>query len=192
MLSPLTYQAINRINQAAQQPARMEEDPAASVGRADTEAAQIDPNSLHKMLPVIGKDESEKTQQRTDDLPRECQTCKNRRYQDGSDDPGVSFKTPGKIDPDVAAATVRGHEQEHVTRNQAKAEREGRKVVSQTVILHTSICPECGRVYVSGGTTKTVTAADLEEQEKERNRKYLLLSSEEQEALKGSGLDLTV
>ena len=25
----------------------------------------------------------------------ECQTCQERKYQDGSDDPGVSFKAPG-------------------------------------------------------------------------------------------------
>ena len=31
--------------------------------------------------------------------PVECQTCKNRKYVDGSDDPNVSFKTPGHIDP---------------------------------------------------------------------------------------------
>ena len=27
----------------------------------------------------------------------ECQTCKERKYQDGSNDPGVSFKTPTKM-----------------------------------------------------------------------------------------------
>ena len=90
----------------------------------------------------------------------ECQTCARRKYQDGSDDPGVSFKTPTAISPDAAPAAVRGHEQEHVVREQAKAEREGRHVVSQSVSIHTDICPECGRVYVSGGTTETVTAAD--------------------------------
>ena len=90
----------------------------------------------------------------------QCETCENRKYQDGSDDPGVSFKTPGHIDPDQAAAVVRGHEQEHVVREQAKAEREDRKVVSQSVTLHNSICPECGRTYVSGGTTRTTTKAD--------------------------------
>ena len=61
---------------------------------------------------------------------------------------------------DQAAAVVRGHEQEHVVREQAKAEREDRKVVSQSVTLHNSICPECGRTYVSGGTTRTTTKAD--------------------------------
>ena len=102
----------------------------------------------------------------------ECQTCKNRKYQDGSDDPGVSFKTATRIAPEQVAAAVRGHEQEHVVREQAKAQREDRKVVSQSVTLHTAICPECGDVYVSGGTTRTTTKAnpqqetDQEEQQK--------------------------
>lgn len=92
--------------------------------------------------------------------PTECETCKRRQYQDGSDDPGVSFKTPTHISPDQAGNAVRSHEQEHVSREQAKAEREGRKVISQSVSIHTAVCPECGRVYVSGGTTRTVTAKD--------------------------------
>ena len=90
----------------------------------------------------------------------ECETCKNRMYQDGSDDPGVSFKTATKLSPDEAASAVRSHEQEHVVRERAKAQREGRRVVSQSVTIHTSVCPECGRVYVSGGVTRTVTAPD--------------------------------
>lgn len=88
-----------------------------------------------------------------------CQTCEERKYQDGSNDMGVSFKTPTRIAPEAAASAVRSHEQEHVVREQAKAEREGRRVVSQNVTLHTEICPECGRVYISGGTTRTTTAA---------------------------------
>lgn len=86
-----------------------------------------------------------------------CETCEKRKYQDGSDDSSVSYQTPTKIDPDAAPAVVRGHEMEHVYHEQAKAQREGRKVVSQTVTLHTDICPECGRSYISGGTTRTVT-----------------------------------
>ena len=93
----------------------------------------------------------------------ECQTCKERKYQDESDDPGVSFKTATNVAPERAAAAVRGHEQEHVVREQAKAEREGRKVVSQSVTIHTGICPECGKTYVSGGTTRTTTMADNRE-----------------------------
>ena len=89
----------------------------------------------------------------------ECQTCKERKYQDGSNDPGVSFKTPTNIAPEQVASAVRGHENEHVVREQAKAQREDRKVVSQSVTIHNDICPECGKVYVSGGTTRTVTKA---------------------------------
>ena len=89
----------------------------------------------------------------------ECQTCKERKYQDGSDDPGVSFKTAQHIAPEMAASEVRGHEMEHVVREQASAAREGRRVVSQSVTYHTAICPECGKAYVSGGTTRTTTAA---------------------------------
>ena len=89
-----------------------------------------------------------------------CQTCEKRKYQDESDDMGVSFQTPTSIAPEQVAAAVRGHENEHVVREQAKARMEDRKVVSQSVTLHTDICPECGKVYVSGGTTRTVTAAE--------------------------------
>ena len=102
----------------------------------------------------------------------ECQTCKNRKYQDDSDDPGVSFQTPTNVAPEQAAAAVRGHEQEHVVREQAKAQREDRKVVSQSVTMHTEICPECGDVYVSGGTTRTVTKANpVQETPQEDNSK---------------------
>ena len=93
----------------------------------------------------------------------ECQTCRERKYQDGSDDPGVSFKTPTNVAPELAASAVRGHEQEHVVREQAEARREGREVVSQSVTYHTAICPECGKVYVSGGTTRTSTRAVQEQ-----------------------------
>ncbi len=92
----------------------------------------------------------------------ECETCESRKYQDGSDDMGVSFQTPTNIKPEQAASAVRGHEMEHVYREQAKANREGRKVVSQNVTMHTEICPECGKSYVSGGTTRTVTKADTD------------------------------
>lgn len=97
-----------------------------------------------------------------------CETCEKRKYQDGSDDAGVSFKTPTRLSPDQAASAVRGHEQEHVVREQAKAEREDREVVSQKVTLHTDICPECGRVYVSGGVTETVTASKPQQPQAEK------------------------
>lgn len=88
---------------------------------------------------------------------KECQTCKNRKYQDESNDPGVSFKTPTRVSPEAAAAAVAAHENEHVSHEQARARQEGRKIVFQSVQIYTSVCPECGRVYVSGGKTTTVT-----------------------------------
>lgn len=90
----------------------------------------------------------------------ECQTCKNRRYKDQSDDPGVSFQTASHIDPSAAYSAVRAHENEHVARNKTQAEQHGQKIAYQTVTIHRAICPECGRSYVSGGVTHTVTKAD--------------------------------
>ena len=51
-----------------------------------------------------------------------------------------------------------------MVREQAKAQQEDRKVVSQSVTYHTDICPECGKTYVSGGTTRTVTKANTDNQ----------------------------
>ena len=94
-------------------------------------------------------------QDKSDKNPgEECQTCKNRKYQDGSDEM-VSFKSPAHISPESAASAVRAHEQEHVTNAYSKAATNNGKVLSASVSLHTSICPECGRSYVSGGTTRT-------------------------------------
>lgn len=90
----------------------------------------------------------------------ECQTCKNRRYQDQSDDSGVSFQTASHIDPSAAYSAVRSHENEHVARNKTQAEQHGQKIAYQTVTINRAICPECGRSYVSGGVTHTVTKAD--------------------------------
>lgn len=90
----------------------------------------------------------------------ECETCKNRRYKDESDDAGVSFQTATHVDPSAAYSAVRSHENEHVARNRTKAEQNGQKIVYQTVTIHKGICPECGRTYTAGGVTRTVTKAD--------------------------------
>ena len=76
----------------------------------------------------------------------------------------VSFQTPTRIDPAVVESQVRAHEMEHVGHEQARAEAEDKKVISQSVTLHTGICEECGRIYISGGTTKTVTKEDPQKQ----------------------------
>ncbi|ADQ03631.1 hypothetical protein Calow_0011 [Caldicellulosiruptor owensensis OL] len=87
----------------------------------------------------------------------ECKTCKDRKYQDVSNDPGVSFKTPSHISPEFSASAVLAHEREHVTRETQNAKEKGKEVVSSSISLTLSVCPECGRVYVSGGKTKVVT-----------------------------------
>ncbi len=86
--------------------------------------------------------------------PAECETCKNRKYQDGSDEM-VSFKAAAHISPEAAGAAVRAHEGEHVSNAYKKAAENNGKVLQASVAIHTSICPECGRTYVSGGTTST-------------------------------------
>jgi hypothetical protein len=70
---------------------------------------------------------------------------------------------------------VAAHESEHVANEKGKAMRNGREVVSQTVQINTAVCPECGRMYVSGGKTTTVTRANPDDQ-----------------ATKGRNLDLKV
>jgi len=86
-----------------------------------------------------------------------CFTCENRRYVDQSDDASVSFQTPTKISPNMAAAAVASHEQEHVRNEQARAHRDNREIISQSVTLTYDTCPECGKQFVSGGTTRTTS-----------------------------------
>ncbi|WP_294158122.1 hypothetical protein [uncultured Selenomonas sp.] len=86
--------------------------------------------------------------------PEECETCKRRKYQDGSDEM-VSFKAVGHIDPGNAASVVMSHEQEHVSNAYQKAKDNNGEVVRASVRLKTAVCPECGRTYISGGETTT-------------------------------------
>ena len=86
--------------------------------------------------------------------PAECETCSNRKYQDGSDEM-VSFKSAAHISPEASASRVRAHEQEHVSNVYKKAAQNNGKVLQASVSLKTAICPECGRSYVAGGTTTT-------------------------------------
>ena len=67
----------------------------------------------------------------------------------------VSFKSPAHISPESAGAAVRSHEQEHVSNAYKKAAMNNGEVMRASVSIHTSVCPECGRSYVSGGTTST-------------------------------------
>ena len=106
--------------------------------------------------PAVIRNPGESTERKAgkNSSPAECQTCKERKYQDGSDE-DVSFKAAAHIDPNAAASRVRGHEQEHVSNAYKDAAENNGKVLSCNVSIKTSVCPECGRTYVSGGTTAT-------------------------------------
>lgn len=87
----------------------------------------------------------------------ECKTCESRRYVDRSDDPSVSFQTPTRLSPNMAASAVASHENEHVSHEKGKAQREDREIVNQSVTFKYDVCPECGRNFISGGTTHTTS-----------------------------------
>lgn len=113
------------------------------------------------------ENKKDKEQQETDKAENkrrfdsfECQTCKNRRYKDDSDDSGVSFQSATRVAPSAADMAVRSHENEHVVRNRDKAEKNGMKIVSQSVTIQRAICPECGRIYTAGGVTRTKMVTD--------------------------------
>jgi hypothetical protein len=103
--------------------------------------------------------------------PAECETCKNRKYQDGSDEM-VSFKNATHISPTAAPSAVRAHEGEHVSNAYTKASERGGKVLQASVAIHTAICPECGRTYVSGGTTTTLISYPKDGEKSERDNKH--------------------
>lgn len=115
--------------------------------------------------------------------PEECQTCKERKYQDGSDE-NVSFKAAAHISPEAAGAAVRAHESEHVSNAYTKAAEEGGEVINASVTIHTAICPECGRTYVSGGTTSTTIRYSKEENPYAKARK-----AQEAIRLRGKNID---
>lgn len=118
--------------------------------------------------------------------PAECETCKNRKYQDGSDE-NVSFKTAQHISPNEAGSRVRAHEQEHVSNAYTKAQKGNGKVINASVSIHTAVCPECGRVYVSGGTTSTQIKYSDEKNPYQQDRKAV-----QGMAFKGQNLDIGV
>lgn len=117
----------------------------------------------------------------------ECQTCKNRKYQDGSDETNVSFKNAAHVSPGAAGAAVRAHENQHVKNAYAEAEQNNGKVISATVSIHTAVCPECGRTYVSGGTTNTAIKYTNESNPYQQNRK-----SADSVSIRGANMNYSV
>ena len=116
--------------------------------------------------------------------PAECETCRDRKYQDGSNESDVSFKAPGHISPQSSAAAVRAHEQMHVSNAYQKAAENNGQVKSATVTLKTAICPECGTSYVAGGQTRTSISYSNEANPYQQNKKAVDALS-----LRGSNVD---
>lgn len=83
----------------------------------------------------------------------------------------VSFKSAAHISPQAAAGRVRAHEGEHVSNAYDKAAQKNGTVVYASVSIHTSVCPECGKTYVSGGTTNTAIRYPNEDNPYQKNRK---------------------
>ncbi len=121
---------------------------------------------VHGSIPVdpaaktgsVSADQIEASGRRTEkaDKKGECQTCKERKYVDGSNEGNVSFKAPGHIAPEASAGAVMSHEKEHVANARREGNKPGNELISATVSIKTAICPECGRSYVAGGTTRTM------------------------------------
>ena len=147
---------------------------AANAGK-DGDAGKVSADPAHQVAP--GRKSS----------PAECETCRTRKYQDGSDEM-VSFKSASHISPEAAPAAVRGHEGEHVSNAYKKASEKGGKVLQASVAIHTSICPECGRSYVSGGTTTTKISYPGEEKSKYQQERKAL----QRDALVGANFDKKV
>lgn len=136
--------------------------------------------------PVLNPGESMEVAPGRKSSPAECETCRERKYKDGSDEM-VSFKSAAHISPQASASRVMAHEMEHVSNAYKKAAQGDGKVLQASVSLKTAICPECGRSYVSGGTTRTSI------QYKDESNPYVKdKKAQDRDALVGSNLDLAV
>ena len=122
--------------------------------------------------PILNPSESTNKAPGRTSSPAECETCKNRKYQDGSDEM-VSFKSAQHISPQAAAGRVRGHEAEHVSNAYKKAAMNNGKVLQASVSIKTAVCPECGRTYVSGGETATKIKYSNEDNPYQQARKNM-------------------
>jgi uncharacterized Zn finger protein (UPF0148 family) len=127
------------------------------VGTADlpkTMLGKIDESKLSKA--------EEKQLKKTGQL--ECETCKKRKYKDGSDDPGVSYKSASHISTAQSASKVMSHEMEHYRRETSQAEQNDEKITSISVSTSMAICPECGKRYTSGGETRVTKRKDVQKE----------------------------
>ena len=155
---------------------------AAGLGNAAATVQGMDAAAETK--PIVNPGESTEVAPGRKVSPAQCETCKERKYQDGSDEM-VSFKSAAHISPEASASRVMAHEMEHVANAYEKAAEKGGQVMSCGVSLHTAICPECGRSYVSCCETRTSIKYPNESNPYMKGFKSL-----HSMALKGANLDL--
>ena len=137
------------------------------------------------LSPLSAEKANEQNRTGKSEAKGECQTCKERKYIDGSDEGNVSFKAPGHIAPEASAGVVMSHEKEHVANAKREGSKPGNELISATVSLKTAICPECGRSYVAGGTTRTLIKYG--DSEYDKNKKAADL-----DAVLGANVDVAV
>ena len=174
--NPFDYKARSYAANAVQK-----DSPNAPEGGAKEASPARPENSVQNADP----DKNKKPGRRSS--PEDCETCKKRKYQGGSDESNVSFKSAAHISPQSAGAAVRAHENEHVTNAYNKAAKNNGKVLSATVSIHAAICPECGRSYVSGGTTNTMIKYTNEDNPYQKE-----LKASDTPRLLGANVDLAV
>lgn len=158
-------------------------DAAASMSPA---SALKDAQDEQKAGTIKNPGESTKVSPGKKSSPAECETCRERKYQDGSDEM-VSFKSAAHISPEAAASAVRSHEQEHVSNAYKKAAMNDGKVLQASVAIKMAVCPECGRSYVSGGVTHTQIKYGNESNPYQKDKK-----NQDAMSLKGANVDLAV
>ena len=149
-------------------------------------APSIPTNTDTSPVSALSADSTD-TQKRTGktESKGECQTCKERKYIDGSDEGNVSFKTPGHIAPESSASVVMSHEKEHVANAKREGSKPGNELLSARISLKTAICPECGRSYVAGGTTRTLIKYGNSDYDKNKKAADL-------DAVLGANVDIAV
>lgn len=185
-LSPYGYSPINPYSTYSSAGAVNAAEMAGAANAAQSAGAASGAEKAEGAKPIVNPGQSTEVQPGKKSSPAECETCKNRKYVDGSDEM-VSFKSPQHMSPTEAASRVASHEQEHVSNAYMKASQNNGHVVSCSVAIHTSVCPECGRTYVSGGTTTTSIKYANESNPYVRNMK-----SQHADAMTGQNMDFAV
>ena len=123
--------------------------PAAGIHTASNPLTAV--NKINKIAPLGQKETIHVGKAQ----PSECQTCKERKYIDVSNESDVSFQSPTHISPEASFGAVAAHEQEHVSNAVAEGGKPDAKLISASVSYQMGVCPECGTAYIAGGTTRT-------------------------------------